>query len=130
MSGLDALDQFIENVQSLARINEEVAREAAPAVQEVARSTARAGTDPEGNAWKPTKAGTPPLEGAADHVFALPRGARVDVVLRDWYVYHQQGTSTLPARRIIPDASAPMPDRMRDAVAKTAERVFNRKMSR
>ena len=58
-SGIAELDAMIERLRALAgpKVGERVAARAAPGVDAAIKATARAGTTPDGRAWKPKKIG-------------------------------------------------------------------------
>ena len=130
MDGDAALQDMIARCSALEGFAAEVAAEAAPLVEEAARRTARAGTDPEGRPWAPRKKdGGRALANAADHVTAVAVGPRVDIVLTGPEAIHQRGAGkTLPARRVIPDGSAGVPAAITEACATAARTVFQRRM--
>jgi hypothetical protein len=124
----EALEQLIASLRRLkADAGEELAKEAAPAVQEVLRTNAAAGLDPEGRAWTPRKDGARALANAAGAIFVEARGAVLELVLRGKYIYHQDGAG-VPERVILPDAGAGVPKILVAPIQKAAERVVVRLM--
>lgn len=121
------LDRMIAACKRLAgpTMAEEVAREAAPLVQDAVRATASAGTTPLGQPWKPKKGGGRPLAHAASHVTAAPAGRVILVTLQGPDVFHHLGSKRLPRRQIIPDGVS-TPKAVHDAALLGARRVFSR----
>jgi len=129
VDGNAALESMIARMRGLEGFEAAVAREAAPLVEAAARQTAAAGTDPAGAAWAPKKSGGRALANAATKITAVPRGARVDIVLEGVEVYHQHGVEGgPPKRKIIPDVGDPVPPAIAAALHEGASRVFARTM--
>lgn len=124
------LDRMIAELRALgaADLPAQLAKEAAPRVQEAIRATAAAGTTPEGQAWAPRKDGGRALADAAAHVTAKALGAIVRVTLAGPDVFHHFGKgSGEPRRRVIPDVGGQLPPSvakaMQDAVAALWARI-------
>lgn len=125
MDGDAALADMIARVRSLGGMPEDVARAAAPLVQEAARSTVRAGTTPTGKPWPRKKDGGQPLQNAAAALTAEPSGTTVTLVLTGPEVFHHYGVGkSTPRRQQIPDPGDPLPPRLAEALARGAEQVF------
>jgi hypothetical protein len=152
--GREALDAFIAGVESLATLNEEVAKAAETPVADVVRATAAKASTPDGEAWAPRSGGGKALAGAAAAITSSVRGNRITVSIGPPYVYHNWGSggsSTTkaakrarskataaraasgtrskfhaPKRQIIPDAAEPIPADINAAIKATAERVFRK----
>jgi hypothetical protein len=123
--GSAILDQWIERLRKLGAsdVGSRVALEAAPLVDEAVKATARAGTTPMGEPWKPTQAGTPPLARAADHITTKAQGPVVAVTLSGVDVIHHKGLGRQPRRQIIPDGVS-VPPSVWSACHKAAANVF------
>lgn len=105
-----ALDAEIQRIRSLGRIGEELAPEAAKALDAEIRKDVAAGKDPSGNAWQPTKDGKRPLANAAKSVATTAIGSVVLVTLSGVEARHHLGAVKGKIKRqIIPDAKLPKP---------------------
>lgn len=113
---LDAVSKMLRSVTDLGK---RVAKDAAPGVLAANKATATAGTDAYGKAWKPKKAdGQRALDHAAD---ALSVRTTDDVIILtlEWpYTFHQD------TRPILPNASAPLPKGMAEAIATSAKKAL------
>ena len=131
MSGNDQLRAMIDRVQALGGLAADVAREAAPLVQEAARSTVRAGPTPDGKPWAAKKDGGKPLANAANAVTAAADGAVVTIKLSGPEVFHNAGVGkTTPKRKIIPESGDPIPASVAEALATAAQRAFDKAVRR
>jgi hypothetical protein len=127
------LDGLIAKLDAIAGIGGAIAADAAPGVQAVARKTAAAHTDPEGNAWKPTKDGRAALPRAPGAVTAVVSGtttAVITLILKGVYIFHQRskskGKKGLP-RRLILDVES-VPPAIAEVISASAKRVLGRTM--
>lgn len=120
-------DAIIAQVRAFGDFASEVAKEAAPLVEEAIKKTAAAGTDINGRPWKPKADGGRPLVHAADAVTVKANGPTVIATLSGVEVFHHEGTGRLPRRPILPDAGAGMPEAITRACEEAASRVFARK---
>jgi len=121
---VSGLDDMIAAVRKLATIGDDAARIAAPLVDEAIKSTVRAGTDPDGHAWKPKKNGSAPLVHAADHIATTSVGRIVRSTLTGPEVFHNYGAG-VPRRQILPDPGT-IPPAVGKALQVAAERAFYR----
>lgn len=121
------LDAMIARLKALGGPNVavEVAREAAPLVDEAIKKTAGAGTDPDGKAWAPKKNGGRALEHAADHIKTSAVGVFVSVILSGVDVFHHKGQGHSPRRQVLPEAGS-VPAGVTKALQEGARRVFER----
>lgn len=123
------LTRFADRLRGLADLAPAIAVTAAPLLEEAARATANAGSDPEGKAWKPRKAGGTALPGAAGAISASATSKGVvTIVLRGVYVLHHFGTSRVPARPILPTLGEDLPAPMAAALKKAASVAVARAM--
>lgn len=123
----DALDNMIAQVRALGGLPADVAREAAPLVQEAARATARAGKTPEGKSWVERKAGGRALANAADAVTAVAGDKTVTIKVTGPEVFHNWGVGkTTPRRQIIPETGDQIPSAVSAALIDGAERAFRK----
>jgi|GEM_PF-1733002 len=155
-SGGDAMRDFAKRIGELTALNDGIAKEAEKDVADAVRDTARAGTDPYGDAWPALQAGGQALKGAADAIQSSVLGRTITLSVEPPYVYHQfgaGGTSQTkaaerarkraahkrektgkrskfhaPQRMIIPTYTRDIPDGIRKALKTAAERVFGRVM--
>jgi hypothetical protein len=122
---LDAMIRTLRHVGGRELLRE-IAAEAAPDVEKALRTTAAAGTTPTGDAWKPTQAGTRPLQHAPEHLRAEAVGTSVRATLTGPDALHNYGAGRGRVRRqVLPDGGEPPPP-VADAVRAAAERVFER----
>lgn len=127
MSGNEQLNDMIAQVQALGGLPEDVAREAAPLVQEAARLTARAGQTPDGKAWPAKKDGGAPLVNAANAIKATADGKVITIRLSGPEVFHNSGVGkTTPKRKIIPEAGDPIPPVVAEALLLAANLAFSK----
>lgn len=84
----------------------EVAREAAPLIEQALKATAAAGTDPDGKPWKSKKDGSRALPDAADALTVTPGAMLVTIRVRGGEaVQNRFGfRRMLPRRKQIPKA--------------------------
>jgi hypothetical protein len=129
-----ALDALEASLRSFDGIGVAIAKDALPAVEAAARSTAEAGTDPSGVAWAPTKDGRAALPNAAAVLRAVVSGttqALITLVMPRAYQFHQASKNRsakrgLPRRVILPNVDTGIPDGIRDALLASAARVAGR----
>lgn len=121
------LDAYIERVKQLEDFQAQIAKEAAPRVERIARATAAAGTDPYGKAWAPKKDGGRALANADGAVAARAIGTVVQISVRGAYAINNdlKGTSK---RQIIPDADRGVPPAIGAELAAAARAVWARVM--
>lgn len=129
-SGHDALAAFIQRVEAWRQLNEDVAKTAAPRIEEAARTSAAAGQDPETQPWPTLRDGSKPLDGAAGAIKSSATGNRIELKIGKPWVYHQHGAAAgkahFPKRKIIPDAGDPVPKRWRDVITEVAKKCFSK----
>ncbi len=126
--GAEQMQRWISQLQALGRDGiAEVAREAEPLVQEAARATAAAGTDPSGKAWPAKKDGGAPLVGSPSHITAKAAGGTIRIYLKGPDVFHHYGTKRVPKRQVIPEGTT-VPAGIAAALHKAAAKVFARRM--
>lgn len=133
MGAEDQLQELAANLRKLDAVGTRIATEALPGVLKASRATAAAGTDPDGNAWAPTKDGRAALPNAANAITAVVSGstrAVLTLILKGVYVYHQRskskGKKGLP-RRVILDITG-VPQALADEIGAAAKRVIRRTM--
>lgn len=125
MSGYDQLDAMIARVRSTRNLASLTARELQPQLEQQVRASAAAGTTPDGVAWTPTKAGTPPLQNAPSAIRVRALGTVVQWAVTGHHFFHQTGRG-VPRRQIIPDALTP---KVAATIVAGARRVFQRLMN-
>lgn len=124
-----ALTDFIARVRTMgATVQDAAAREAAPLVSAEARRTAAAGTDPYGAPWRPKKDGTRAIPDAAAAVDAKAKGSVVVITVRRGAAI-QNALSESVGRKVIPDATRPLPAGIAAALQEGARRAFRKSMS-
>lgn len=154
MSGLASLEDFCARVESLSKMNAEVAKKALAPVTSVARETASASKTPTGEAWRPKKGGGDALVQAGEAIQSSVDGTKIVLKIGAPYVFHQHGaggssdtkeatrsrartkakqaksgTSSkfhAPQRKIIPSPGDALPSKMADAIKSAAEDVFGK----
>lgn len=127
---LRPLDDLIERLRTLDKAGTEIAIEARPGLEQIAKETAAAGTTPEGETWTPTRDGRRALPNAASAIKAIVSGtttAVVTLVLSGVYVYHH-GAKGKRRRPILPTLKDGLPPRMLTTVREAAARVAARAM--
>jgi len=97
---------WIDRLQSLPKVVDDAAPDAAVAVESAIRRSVAAGTSVMGEAWPPTKDGRRPLSGAASAVNVSVSGNQVTVTLGAPEIYHHLGRG-VPRREIIPTGELP-----------------------
>lgn len=128
MSPDETLTEFIRRLRALKGVAAIAAREAAPLVEDVVRSNASRGVDPEGQTWTPKKDGGRPLANVAGAIRTLAKGSMVQIGLTGHYVFHHFSKSkTLPRRRVIPGEGR-IPANVVAALREGARRAFLRVM--
>lgn len=118
-----ALATFISRIKALENFAFDVAKEAAPLVQEAMRAQIRSGVAPDGTPWPAKKDGAKALKSAADHLTATPAGDRVLVKLSGVEVFHDKGNGRLPKREMLPK-DGKLPAYITDALHEGAKRAL------
>jgi hypothetical protein len=125
---LQALNDMIATLRQLGgpRLVEEVAKEAAPLVDEATKITARAGTSTEGASWPARKKdGARALANVEGAISTVAVGAVVRQTLTGGAVYSHFGAHG-PKRAVIPEGGGSIPPQVTAALTQAATRVFNR----
>jgi len=123
-----ALADFAARLRSLKTLPEDVARQAAPLIEEVVKENAAAGVTPDGKPWPTKKDGTRALPNAASAVTAKAVGALVVVKLVGAYVFHQLFKADDRRREILPEGGAGVPPRIAEKLREASRRAFTRAM--
>lgn len=123
-SGLDLLDELRDRFAALSTFPEDVAKIAAPLVEEALKKTAAAGTDPLGKPWVRKKDGGAPLVHAAEHIATTAIGPVVRSTLTGPDVFHHFGAG-VPRRPILPDPGT-IPPGVEQALRKAVDIAFGR----
>lgn len=154
MSGLASLEAFCDRIESLSKLNADVAKKALDPVTAVARATAAAGTTPTGEAWAPKRDGGQALPGADAAIESRASGTKIEIRIGPPWVFHQHGAGGksqtkeavrarkraeaqraksgasskfhAPQRKIIPAPGDALPPKMADAIKDAAEDVFGK----
>jgi hypothetical protein len=118
----EALSAFAAALRTIGGLGGAIATEAAPAIQELARASAKAGTTPGGAPWLPRKSdGKRALVNAASAITAKAVADVVFVILAGVNVFHNS------TRRILIDpASGAVPRSYVAAIHAAAKRVIGR----
>ena len=111
------LDRMIEACRSMPGMVKREAPAVASLLRNVIAQSVSAGRSPEGQAWAPTKSGNAPLQGAMGAVSVQVVSDGVDAIVTGYHVFHQRGTSRLPARPFIPET-------MPGALAEATRQLF------
>lgn len=113
------MDRQIARLRTLSGFVGASAPAVAVAVKRELTTQIAAGTGPDGKAWKPTKAGTPPLRGAAGALTVRAVGTVVLATLTGVEARHHLGAVKGAVKRpILPTGKIP------DPVSRAIERVL------
>jgi hypothetical protein len=155
VSGLTDFEAFIGRVESLGKLNANVAKAALEPVTEIARETAAAGTTPKGEKWAPHRADSEqPLPGADAAIQSSASGTKIELGIGAPWVFHQHGAGGhsqtkealrarkraattraksgteskfhAPRRQIIPAPGDALPPKMAEAIKEAASDVFGK----
>lgn len=121
---IELLEELRGRFERLAGMAEETAKEAAPLVEAELRSTAAAGTSPDGTAWPAKRDGGRPMLHAASHITARSFGRTVRATLEgpDVFWHFREGKFSRP---VLPD-SGTIPAGIARALKTAADRAFAR----
>jgi phage gpG-like protein len=127
LAGLERLQRVLVEFDQLPR---RVAMLAAPAITKALQKEFTSGNDPHGRKWKKLATGKPShltLSGKlrkGTRAALMPGGRKgLRIILGAKYgSFHQTGTRTMPARRILPDKG--MPASWRTALERAHREVF------
>ncbi len=120
--GAEALTALAARLRSVETLGAKIASEVAPAFLAIAKSTASAGTTPDGKPWAKRKAdGQRALVNAASAITVSAVGDLVWLILSGVNVFHNA------TRRILPSVTA-IPEAYREATRKAARRVIGRSL--
>jgi len=138
---LDELNKVIENLRRLAEVPSRASADAADGISDAIQRQFDAGVDAYGEAWAPladsTLKRTPdrnggPLDNTSEMregiVVQPMQGAGIQITFEDKgdvAMYHQSGTSRMPARPILPDGDD-LPDEWERAISDAYEDAFDR----
>jgi hypothetical protein len=130
MTGDAQLLEMIRRVEKLGSEGiTEMAKAAAPKIEEISKASAAAGTTPDGQAWKPKKDGKAPLQNAAAAVECVPLFDKIKIRL----IGTATGSQKVQAiqnlyRPIIPtrggEVPKPLVEALKDAASKTFKRIM------
>lgn len=119
------IGDMIDSFAKLGGLANDVARAAAPGVQDALRATAAAGQSPEGAAWAPKKDGGAPLQNAAEAISVKAVGPIVRATLTGPTVFHHFGGGRNPRRPVLPDPGT-VPPAVDKAIKKAADEAFRK----
>lgn len=120
---VEQLTTLASRLRAIPSLGATIAREAAPDVLAAAKSTADAGTTPEGKAWAPRKKdGGRALAHAADAITVRAVGDVIEIVLSGVNVYQQA------KRRILPERGKTLPSQIVNAILSKARAVIVRSL--
>lgn len=125
----DGFAEFDAMIDRLRKYGEtalvDAAKESAPLVQDAARATAAAGTDPYGEPWRLRRDGQRAIPEAAAAVDAIARGPVVVIrVHRGAAIQNYLGEAH--RRQVIPSAGKPLPGGIVAALQEGAARAFRK----
>lgn len=121
------LDAHIARIRQLSNLAAKSAPQVAKELDAELRSQIAAGKGPDGKAWKPTKAGTPPLRNAHETLRVRALGTVILASLEGRHALHDRGWVRGGIRRqILPSAGVPQP--VAKAVEKAVTAEFRRTM--
>lgn len=115
LSGLDTMEEWINNLRSIHGLVDAAAEELAPVVKQQLVENYAKGQNPYGDTWQATKQGTQPLKNAADNVRVKAIGNTIVVSIDGRYVFHNYGAGS-PKRTLLPEGGLPF--KMGDAIRK------------
>lgn len=132
-----SLKSLIARLGDLADIPSRASRSAAQRISDLIQEGFDQGTDPYGRPWKPLAPSTiarrpwrgpPPLTDTGkmrDAVTVAPRaGGGVEISSPVSYsVYHQRGTTHMPARKLLPEGRE-LPEEWQDAIEESIEAAY------
>lgn len=101
------LDDWIRNLQSFDQMGPEAAKTLVPTVRTETSNTIRSQQSLDGTPWAPTKAGTPALVNAMQHIVVRAVNTVILIQMRGHEVFHQFGFRGTPARPILPVRGMP-----------------------
>ena len=122
------LDDMILTLRKLGgpELVNEIAKEAAPLIDDATKATAKAGQSPSGQPWLPRKKdGQPALQGVEGKIETKAYGPIVRQTLSGHAVYAQFGAHSAK-REVIPSGGAEIPSHIIDACTDAASKVFSR----
>lgn len=131
------LSQWADQMKRLAGMVDRAGPKVAKALDAALKESLRAGTNPYGKKWKPTKQGNAPLKNAADNARVdYDKGPR-EVVYRiegrsvngkkAVYWYHHMGMGRVPKRQVIPEKR--IPPKHADIITAVLEAEFEKTVS-
>lgn len=116
-----ALDAHIARIRELGQLASRSAPAVAKEVERELGAQIAAGAAPDGTPWRPTKAGTTPLRGAAKALKVRSVGTVIVATLEGHDALHDQGRARGGVRRrVLPTSKMPQP------IAAAVERVVTR----
>lgn len=127
MRGNAGIDEMIRRLRLAKGMVRHAAADAAKAFEAQLKAQLAAGRAPDGSAWKPTKAGTRPLQRAAGAVTVKAVGTALLVRLTGHHVFHHYGTAKDPQRRILPFRG--LPDSLGEAIKSGLVRWWERNVA-
>lgn len=136
---LAGLRELAENLRKLGGVPSRASRAASEKIAEVIQDQFDAGVDPYGEPWAPLAPST--LErkqgpGILDETGAMREsidvspmsGAGVKVTIGEDYArFHQEGTSRMPARKILPEEE--LPDTWARAIEDAVDEAFEKTLA-
>ncbi|MCP3886462.1 MAG: hypothetical protein GY700_13530 [Propionibacteriaceae bacterium] len=123
VDGYTAMQGMIDKLRELGQSTETIAADIAPELRDELEGNITASRAPDGTAWKPTLAGTPPLKNAAASLGVAAVGTKVIAALRGIESRHHYGTvSGKIARPILPGTD--LPSQIVDLVTRIANKRF------
>lgn len=121
------LQDWIRRLNAIATLPERAAPEIAKAIDASLRANIAAGTDPDGNAWQPTKTGQQPLRNAGRALTVTTLGTRIIARLTGPEALHHLGKARGHAvRRILPTRklNAPVIAAIKSALQRAHDESF------
>ena len=122
---LEKVTEILRKLSDPAKLNEEIAKEAAPLVVESVKKDLAAGKSPaDGKAWKPRKDKGRPYANAADKLTGQSEGDLIILTVKGPEAFAHGGVKGhLPKRPMLPDVGGGVPSQVADAIRKGIDKV-------
>lgn len=118
------VEEILSAFDRLGAFAEEAAKRAAPLVEEALRSTAAAGTAPDGTPWQPLKkGGGQAYRDAAKGITVKAFGLTIRATLKGHAVFGHYGGGRNPRRPVLPDPGT-IPPHVARALERAADQAF------
>jgi hypothetical protein len=122
---LEKVTEILRKLSDPTKLNEMVAKEAAPYVVEAVKKDLSAGKAPDGKAWVPRKADKgQPYANAAEKLTGKSEGDLIILTVTGPEAFANDGVKGhLPVRRMLPDAGAGVPKSVAEGIQRGLDAV-------